>query len=165
MLSVGDVYHTGFVVEDIVAAMAEFSAILGVTWTAIEDREMPVLTPDGPRRVRLRFVYSRGGPSRLELLEPVRGTVWERPVQPSSGAGAAHHVGVWAEDLAARSGKLVAAGFPRVLTFDDGSGAASRFAYHRLPTGALVELVDAARRADLEAWFDGAPYPAAVPDR
>ena len=165
MLSVEDLYHTGFVVEDLEAAMAEFSASVAITWTPIEDREMPVLTPDGPRTVRLRWVYSRGGPFRFELLEPVPGTVWERPVQPSSGAGAAHHVGFWTEDIAACSDELVAAGFPRVLTFDDGSGSAARFAYHRLPTGALVELVDAARRADLEAWFEGAPYPAAVPQR
>ncbi|MFW3169298.1 VOC family protein [Geodermatophilus sp. CPCC 206100] len=161
MRSFGEIYHTGLVVEDLETAMAELTAVLGLTWTPVEDRELPVVTPDGPLTVRLRWVYSRRGPCRLELLEPVPGTVWERPVQPSSGAGGAHHVGVWAEDLAAASDELVAAGYPRVLTFDDGSGGAARFVYHRLPTGPLVELVDAARRPALEAWFAGAPYPAA----
>jgi hypothetical protein len=53
-----------------------------------------------------------------------------------------------------------------MLTYDDGtgSGAAFRFAYHRLPSGALVELVDATRRPELEAWFEGADYPATAPD-
>lgn len=163
MLSVAHIYHTGFVVEDIAAAQTDLTAVFGVTWTAVEDREMPVVTPDGARTVRLRFSYSQGGTPRLELLEPVPGTVWEQPSTPSVGLGAAHHVGVWADDLAATSNSLVAAGFPRVLTFDDGSGRAVRFAYHRLPTGVLVELVDAARRPELEAWFEGAAYPASTP--
>jgi hypothetical protein len=157
MLDVEDIFHTGFVVPDLAAAMTQLSAVFGVTWTDVEDREMPVLGPDGPRVVTLRFVYSQGGAPRLELLEPVPGTVWQEP----GGLSAAHHVGVWCDDFAATSRKLVAQGFPRVMTFDDGSGEAVRFAYHRLPSGPLVELVDATRRESLEAWFAGAAYPAA----
>lgn len=164
MLSVADIYHTGFVVADLEAAMAELTTVFGVSWTAVEDREMPVLTSAGPLVAQLRFVYSQGGTPRLELLEPVAGTVWEQPVAAAAGFGAAHHVGVWADDLVARSEELEAAGFPRVLTYDDGSCRAVRFAYHQLPSGALVELVDATRRPELEAWFEGAPYPAAVRD-
>jgi catechol 2,3-dioxygenase-like lactoylglutathione lyase family enzyme len=163
MLDVTDVYHTGFVVPDIPTAMAEFTAVFGLTWTAVEEREMPVVTPEGPRVVTLRFAYSQGGTPRIELLEPVPGTAWETPSH-SFGAGAAHHIGVWAPEFAATSEKLVAAGFPRVLTFDDGSGGAARFAYHRLPSGAIVELIDATRRRELEAWFAGAAYPAASSD-
>ncbi|EHK82471.1 hypothetical protein SZMC14600_20344 [Saccharomonospora azurea SZMC 14600] len=162
MLKLTDLYHTGFVVPDIDAARAELTAVFGVTWTAVEQRVMPVLTPDGPRSVELRFAYSQGGSPRLELLEPVPGTIWETP-SSTFGPGGAHHVGVWAEDFAETSDKLVAGGFPRVLTFDDGSGRAVRFAYHRLPSGALVEIVDATRRVELEAWFEGAAYLAAVP--
>ncbi|PXY36590.1 VOC family protein [Prauserella flavalba] len=160
MLNVTDIYHTGFVVPDLDAAKADLTTVFGVTWTGVEEREMPVLTPDGPVTARMRFVYSQGGSPRLELLEPVPGTIWEAP-SLSFGPGGAHHVGVWADDFAATSAKLEAAGFPRVLTFDDGSGQAVRFAYHRLPSGPFVELVDATRRAELEAWFEGAAYPAA----
>lgn len=163
MLKVTDIYHTGFVVESIEAAMAELSAVFGVTWTAVEDRDMPVVTPDGPMVAPMRFVYSQGGTPRLELLEPVPGTVWDAPSH-SFGPGAAHHIGVWAENFADASDELVAAGFPRVLTFDDGTGRAVRFAYHRLPSGVLVELIDATRRTELEGWFEGAAYPAAEPD-
>ncbi|NYE35836.1 hypothetical protein F4692_000940 [Nocardioides cavernae] len=145
---------------DIEQAQAEFSALFGVRWTQVEERAMPVVTPEGTREVRLRFAYSQGGEPRIELLEPVTGTAWETP-QHSFGPGAAHHVGVWAPDFAATSERLVEAGFERVLTFDDGSGRASRFAYHRLPSGGIVELIDVTRKAELEAWFEGAAYPAA----
>ena len=164
MLNVTDIYHTGFVVADIEAAQAEFSAVFGVSWTAVEEREMPVVTADGPQVVSLRFAYSQGGTPRIELLEPVPGTAWDTPSH-SFGNGAAHHIGVWAPDFAETSDKLVAEGFPRVLTFDDGSGRAVRFAYHRLPSGAIVELIDATRRAELEAWFEGSAYPAAQADQ
>jgi hypothetical protein len=162
MLRTSEVYHTGFVVPDIEKAQAELEAVFDVRWTAVEEREMPVLTSEGPLLASMRFVYSSGGAPRIELLEPVPGTIWEQPVQPESGASSAHHLGVWAEDFQAESRRLEEAGCPRVLTYDDGSGQAVRFAYHRLPHGALVELVDASRRPELEAWFEGAVYPAAV---
>lgn len=163
MLDAADVYHTGFVVPEIEPAMAELTAVFGVTWTDVEEREMPIVTPEGPRVVTLRFAYTRGTTHLIELLEPVAGTAWEVPSH-SFGGGAAHHVGVWAEDFVATSEKLAASGFPRVLTFDDWSGQAARFAYHRLASGAIVELIDATRRTELEAWFQGADYPAAQAD-
>lgn len=160
MLQLANAYHTGFVVPDVEAAMAELSRVFGVEWTDVEDRRVKVLTPEGPVVGRLRFVYTRGDAPHLELLEPVPGTVWDRPLEATSGLGAAHHVGVWAEDFVATSDRLVEAGFPRLLTFDDGSGRPVGFAYHRLPSGVLVELVDAARRGELEAWLRGGAYPA-----
>lgn len=163
MLDATDIYHTGFVVPDIETAMAEFTTVFGVGWTDVEEREMPIVTPEGSRVVALRFVYSRGRAPLIELLEPVAGTAWETPSQ-TFGGGAAHHIGVWAPDFISTSEELVAAGFPRLLTFDDGSGKAARFAYHRLSSGAIVELIDGTRRAELEAWFQGADYPAARAD-
>lgn len=160
ILSLTDLYHTGFVVAEIEPAMAELTAVFGVAWTEIEEWPMRVRTPDGATEVRLRFVYTMGEDGQhLELLEPVPGTVWDRPVEPGSGVGAAHHVGVWAEDFAETSDRMVKAGFPRLLTYDTRSGRAAGFAYHRLPNGALVELVDAANRSGLEAWLAGGPHP------
>ncbi|MER6981211.1 VOC family protein [Streptomyces carpinensis] len=162
MLSTANIYHTGFVVPSIEDAMKEFTAVFGVSWTRTEEREMPVLTPDGPVLAQMRFAYSQGGEPRIELLEPVAGTIWEQPVQPGGGPSSAHHIGVWAEDFQKTSEELEAVGCPRVLTYDDGSGRAVRFAYHRMASGAIVEIIDATRRAELEAWFEGAAYPAAV---
>jgi hypothetical protein len=149
----------GFVVAEIEPAMAELTTLFGVAWTDVEDWSVRVRTPEGSMKVRLRFAYTRGdGPLHMELLEPVPGTVWERPFD-GSGLGAIHHVGVWADDFAETSDRMVAAGFPRLLTFDQRSGRAAGFAYHRLPSGALIELVDAASRRGLEAWLAGGPHP------
>lgn len=162
MINSSEIYHTGFVVAELEPAMTELTTIFGVRWTDIEDRMMKVVTSAGPREGRLRFTYSIGDAPHLELLEPVPGTAWDQPLAPGSGLGAAHHVGVWTDDFANTSDRLVEQGFPRELTYDDGSGRAANFAYHRLPSGALVELVDAVRRPQLEAWLKGGPYPAAT---
>lgn len=158
-LSLANAYHTGYVVPALEPAMEEFAAAFGVTWTSIEDRPMSVTGVDGPVRTRLRFVYSTQGPHHIELLEAVPDTIWALPA-PERG-GSAHHVGVWTDDFANASERLVAAGIPRVLTFNGGDGRALGFAYHRLPNGALVELVDAANRPALEAWLAGGDYPVA----
>lgn len=160
MISTSEIYHTGFVVTAIEPAMKELTEVFGVEWTQIEDRMMKVVTPEGPVEGRLRFAYTIGDAPHLELLEPIPGTAWDQPLAAGFGLGAAHHIGVWTEDFTETSDRLVEAGFPRELTFDNGSGRAANFAYHRLPSGALVELVDAARRPQLEAWLQGGPYPA-----
>jgi hypothetical protein len=160
MLDTKEIFHTGFVVPSIEAAMRDLADVFELAWTPIEERDMPVIGPMGPMVASMRFVYSRDSAPRIELLEPVEGTVWEVPARPSSDVAAAHHIGVWCADFAATSRRFAERGYPRVLTFDDGSGEAVRFAYHQLPAGPLVELVDAERRAELEAWFEGAGYPA-----
>lgn len=159
MLSATEVFHTGFVVADIEQGMAEMSRAFDVSWTPVEERELPLLGPAGPLRPRLRFAYTREGPPRLELLEAVPGTVWELPPEGVGGTLATHHVGVWCDDLASMSRELEATGSPRLVTYQSRSGDAAGFAYHRLRSGPLIELVDGARRADFEAWFAGGPFP------
>jgi catechol 2,3-dioxygenase-like lactoylglutathione lyase family enzyme len=154
-----DVFHTGFVVDDVEAARDELSAHLQVDWTPVEDRDLTLRGPDGPLSVNLRFTYTTTGPHRLELLGAVPGTVWEAPVPGSHGTVAAHHVGVWCDDLVARSRALSASGAPLLVTYAGDPAAPVGFAYHRLPSGLLVELVDAARRPAFERWFAGGPFP------
>lgn len=158
-LSLVNAYHTGFVVAELVPAMAEMSDVFGTTWTEVEEWPVRLRTPDGVVEGTLRFAYTLGTAPHLELLEPVPGTVWDRPTQPGAGMGAVHHVGVWAEDFVATSERLVGAGYPRLLTFDHPRRPAVGFAYHQLPSGALVELVDAALRPGLETWLAGGPHP------
>jgi len=158
-LSLADAYHTGFVVAELEPAMAELTAVFGVAWTDVEEWDMRLRTPDGVVEGRLRFAYSLAPGPHLELLEPVAGTIWEQPTGAGGVPGAAHHLGVWADDFADTSDRLVAAGYPRVLTYEQRSGRAAGFAYHRLPSGALVELVDAALRPGLEGWLAGGPHP------
>lgn len=159
-LTPAEVFHTGFVVPHIETAQTQFEQVFDLQWLDVEERDMPVVLPEGPSVAKMRFVYSMGPTPRLELLEPVPGTVWQL-LEREGQAASTHHVGVWCEDFVATSRRLHEAGMPRLITFDDGLGRgdAVRFAYHQLPAGPLVELVDARRRPVLEAWFRGEPYP------
>ncbi|HEY8339518.1 MAG TPA: VOC family protein [Egibacteraceae bacterium] len=146
----GNVFHTGYVVDDIEAAMAELGDALSLRWARLQQREMRLRTPEGPLTVELRYTYSAGDrPPHVELLERVPGTLWER----STGPGQLHHLGLWSEDLAEESAALARRGAPLQVTFDDPDGGVHGFAYHRMPSGALVELVDAGARPAMERWL------------
>lgn len=159
MLRLDQQFHTGFVVADLDAALDEFATAFGGAWTPVEEVPLRLIGPDGALRMTLRVAFSREGPQRFELIEAVEGTVWEVPHLTDRGPTSVHHVGFWADDLAASSERLAAIGAPLVHTLDDDSGTVSFFAYHRLASGLLVELVDARARSAFERWFSGGPFP------
>ncbi len=148
-----EIFHTGFVVSDLAAGMAELTAALGCAWAPPQQQRLRLRLPGGPAEVDLHFTYSTVA-HHLELLEAVPGTVWEQP----TGAAATHHVGLWSDDVAADSERLARAGSPCLATYATADGRAAGFAYHRLPSGVLVEFVAAARRPVLEAWFAGGSW-------
>lgn len=149
-LHFANVFHTGYVVDDIEQAMDELGEALTIRWARLRQREMRLRTPDGPVVIGLRYVYSSSEQAPyLELLERLPGTLWDT----SSGPGRLHHLGMWSEDLEAESQHLEGVGAPLQATFDSDSGGVSGFAYHRLPSGALVELVDAGARPAMERWL------------
>ncbi len=158
MLNPSDVFHTGFVVPDVEQAMAELGGAFDLTWAPLTRITMRLRFPDGPREVGMTFTYSVEEP-HLELLAAVEGTPWSQGSAPSPvGAQAAHHIGVWSDDVPGDSAALEAAGAPRLVTYDHPGDGALGFAYHRLPSGLLVELVDRARIADFERWFAGGSF-------
>ena len=159
MLRLDQQFHTGFVVPDLPDAMEGFAAVFGDAWTPVEEVPLRLTGPDGPLRATLRVAFSRAGPQRFELIEAVEGTIWQVPTLAGRGDTPVHHVGFWAEDLAAASAHLTAVGAPLLYTVDDGSGDLSFFAYHRLSSGLIVELVDARARRAFEHWFAGGPFP------
>jgi len=144
-------FHSGLRVDDIEAAMDDLGAALGLTWCELQRRPQMVWTQeDGSREVDLQFVYSRGGPQHVELLEAPPGTPWHAGDQPGL-----HHLGVWVDDLPAEAARLIAGGWTVTLAQKppgDGYGA---FAYLQPPTGLLVELVDARLEPRFERWFAG----------
>ena len=107
----------------------------------------------------MRYVYTVEGPHHIELLQAVPGTIWELQAAGGSGALWAHHLGVWCDDVAATSAGLVAAGSPVLATYDSGSDQAVGFAYHRMASGVIVELVNSARRELFELWYAGGEFP------
>lgn len=154
-----DCFHTAFVVDDLDAGMAELTALAGAAWTDPAPRELTIRAGAGRKDVSLRFAYTREGPHHIELIEALPGTVWEAPRAASGAAPTAHHVGVWSADVASASLELERRGAPRLVTYDSEHGGAVGFAYHRLASGLIVELVEADRKHLFEQWFAGAGFP------
>lgn len=152
-----ELYHTGIVVADLEAAMAELTDLFGYEWTGVNPQHLRFRTPSGEDSVELNFVYTLGQGHHIELVEARPGTVWELGDEPHARP---HHLGYWCDDVTGTSRRLAEAGMPLLCTYAGDPDNAVGFAYHRLHTGQLVELVDSSRRAGFEEWFAGGQFPA-----
>jgi Glyoxalase/Bleomycin resistance protein/Dioxygenase superfamily len=150
-----DLFHVGFVARDIRASMAELSDVLGCTWSDVSEGRMDLRHEDEVIHPEMRFAFSLGSDrGQIELIERVPGTVWELPDGVDLHF---NHLGYWTEAFDKESAGLGRRGMPLVCTYAT-SGLADGFAYHRLPSGLVVELVDTGRKPDFDAWFSGADF-------
>ena len=151
MYDASKLFHIGIRVPDIDQAMTEIGDAMEVTWASVQDREMSVWQPGvGQRAVRLALTYSVEGPVHLELLQGPPGSIWD-----GNDAPGAHHFGVWSDDVAGETRRLLDAGWTLELAAaapEDGFG---RFTYVRSPTGFLLEPVSVANRPRFERWWAG----------
>ena len=110
---VGSLYHVGVRVVELDAAMTELGEAFGITWASVVEREQPAWTPaDGAFTTPLRFTYSCEGPQHVELVQGAPGSPWDDTDVPG-----VHHHGVWVDDVAAETARLV-------RRLDAGDGAA-----------------------------------------
>jgi catechol 2,3-dioxygenase-like lactoylglutathione lyase family enzyme len=143
-------FHAGYVVPDLDEAIATMTAVLGVPFTAPMDvPAMQLHTPDGVREVCFRMSYSTR-PAHVELIATQPGTLWDFDDHQRG-----HHIGIWADDVAAESRRLEALGLPAVWWADDGNGGRT-FGYHQTPYGFYLELVSTAAQAFYPDWFRSA---------
>ena len=146
-------YHQGVRVPDLDAAMAELGAGLSLAWCEPQEREQAIWLPDlGTTTVSLRFTYSSAGPQHVELLQGAPGSVWDGTEQPGL-----HHVGLWSDDVAGETERLVAAGWTLRLAQRDPADGYGVFTYVQPPSGLLVELVSTVVQPMFERWFAGGP--------
>ena len=147
----GELFHVGMRVPDLDAAMAELGRQMGVTWASAQKRMQAVwLAGSGATELELRFTYSAEGPVHLELLEGLPGSIWDGRETPGP-----HHLGVWVDDVAATTERLVADGWTLEAASrapEEGYGA---FTYVRSPAGVLVEPVATVVRPTFERWWAG----------
>ena len=106
-----DIFHFGFLVDDLPKAMKDWGSTLGISWAEpAEVPNQPVWTPEeGQLSVPLRFVYSTEGPVHIELVDTDEGF---RSIEFAARCGG----GIIPDVLAARSGvhPMVQAGAPPV---------------------------------------------------
>ncbi|MFC5233035.1 VOC family protein [Pseudonocardia zijingensis] len=161
MVDMTNAFHAGFVVPDLVSTIDSYRAVLSTDWTPIQTTDLALRGPDGPFSVTMRMAFSTDGPVRIELIEPIDGTPWEQPCHPALGAMSVHHIAFWCDDLAEASTQMAELGARLLVTLDNGQDdGVSGFTYHRMPDGAIVELVDSRSRRAFERWFAGGPFPA-----
>ncbi len=149
-------FHTGMVVDDLATAMAGFSEVLGARWAQPLRMEVPLWTDHGIVRRESWTTYSidAGGAHHLELIEDVAATAWAAP-----GRSRLHHIGVWSQDLVARSAHLADMGWARVLT-DGTDGTPGNFVYHDPGHGGLfVELLASSLKPVMAPWLEGRGAP------
>ena len=154
---VGAIYHVGYVVENLNDAMVQFSEAIGVRFVdhfvtaTYRDAGNSIVT------VELHTSFSLDGPTHLELIEAMPGSIWEI----GSGPGL-HHIGLWTDDVPAEAARLARAGLTAVASSVDPDDEASPgyFSYHRNPQGSLVEIVDIGMQQGMRDWI-GAPGPSA----
>jgi hypothetical protein len=136
------------VVDDLDAALTNFSQLFGYRWSDAFEGQVPVRLPSGDLDVPLRFVYSRTVP-RIEVIQAIPGTVWV----PSAGSGI-HHLGYWSDDVEGDAARLERTGYVMEALGRVPDGTAP-WSYHRAPGGFRVELVDRALQPMLERfWSD-----------
>ncbi len=153
MLGSLDIYHFGIVVEDIEVAMEDLGERLELTWAPLQRRRQTVITGDGQEvSEQIAFTYSVQGTPHLELIDSEERRLWS-----PGPAGQLHHLGVFVDDIPAESARLSSQGAR--LEFGGGDRRApAGFAYHLLPGGLRLEIVEESRRAQFAAWMAGGAF-------
>jgi hypothetical protein len=142
-------YHVGIVVPEIVAARAQFSEQLGMTWGPVLGLAQVEYRDHAGRDLLLptKFCYSVEEP-RIELVEEVAGSVWVCNEHSNL-----HHIGFWSDNLPADSTRLAGIGCPLQLCGRAGDDAPVSFAYHRNEFGVRIEIVATAMREAMESFL------------
>jgi hypothetical protein len=154
-MNVTPLYHVGFVVKDIDAAMAAWSEATGIRFGAILTRTLTWGSPadDGAlaiQEVETKFSCSINGPPYIELIQRRDGKPWEHL--------GFHHIGMWSNDIASDSDRLAALGCPWAgASLDPVTLGKVGGCFHTVIDGARVELVSRARgRARPARYLGGA---------
>lgn len=149
MLNQEDMYHVGIIVDDFEDTLARLSQQMGLTWSPRIEVPVPIWTREqGMIDFVSCAVYSQQQPC-IEIVRSLPGTLWTAvPGRPI------HHLGYWVDDLHGISAKLEREGCPKVacaMAEDVMFG----MAYHEMPDGMYVELVERCSFADWPAFLAG----------
>jgi hypothetical protein len=137
-------YHLSFATRDLDLAMARFTELFDLRWSAVAEGMEPGLGTAAAGEAaawRSRRVISLGGPVHYELSEGSPGSIWH-----TDALATLHHLAYWTTDLRAAIDGLVADGWERELTLFDDDGGPKEFAYVSKPGWPRLELVDIRRQ-------------------
>ena len=150
-----DISHVCIAVDDLDAAMSEYSQALGMAWATVMDFTgtgfigASDVHEAGVSHEGLRAVLSRNGGivtagvpfAALELAEATPGSPAFSMWGCTDGEHHVHHLAYWVDDFDAESKHLADCGFVREMHIDLGDGV--QVAYH-LRSGFRIELQSSA---------------------
>ncbi len=139
-----DLYHSGYLVEDLEASRDRLVRLGHRTWTPPKDHELRIRAGGEERTIRFRYVYSAEGPHHLELIQPVDGGYLE-----ADGPMGFHHLGYWVDDLEAGIAAAPEHGLSLECLFLDDGGAA-KVAYLLDEAGVRHEMVPRSHQPIME---------------
>lgn len=153
MEQLGAIFHHGLIVKNLAEAMAGMTRTAGTAWCAVRQFDpLPVWTPDGGRgEVRLKVAYSRPGPMRLELIETLPDTPYDRLREVGQA-----HVGVWVDSVGDGVERLCAEGWRLLLAGASPRHRYGSMAYLAREGAPVIELVGNELREMMAAWWDSA---------
>ncbi len=126
------IWHIGIAVPDLEKGKKELGEVFGLRWRSARVRKLTLADAAGrPHEVGCHVVFSLGGPFAIEVWQAIPGTPLDMPE-----AGGGHHIGYWADDLAAEAKRLHALGYPSHAT------VGTTPLLHRGPAGTVIELCD-----------------------
>jgi hypothetical protein len=129
------IWHAGFIVDDVEEAQAELSAGIGLNWIPIHQTDTEVTGPGGASyHIKSKIAFSSDFPLAIELLEANPGTPNVR-----RGQSAFHHLGYWSDDLVAEDERLTALGYPCIYYRNDPVNGLRRIMLNEGPYGIIIE--------------------------
>ncbi|HLW18417.1 MAG TPA: VOC family protein [Actinomycetota bacterium] len=153
-LGLGEPYHIGVAVRDLVEAMPRFQDLLGLgPWGRI-DAEVPAVFRGRETVSGVRSAFARLGAMYVELVEPTVGEFTAKTFLDERGEGI-YHLGYWVDDIPSA---IEAAG-ARGLAVDWAFPAAKPQVVYldaRATWGFHLEFVSPGMRAGIEAAIEQA---------
>lgn len=136
-------YQIGYVTRDLDRAMAAYTLLSGVRFTAM-DIELAAQTPHGDKTIGVRVATGWAGLTQIELIQPVRGYIDPYlnvlPADDGDASPRLHHLAVRREDINQARADVAASGLPLVFE-TGGNGITSLFVDARARLGHHLEVV------------------------
>jgi hypothetical protein len=149
------VFHFGVLVEDIERGAERFGDVLGVRFRPpviahVDD----YVEGDAKYVLDLKVTYSMAGPPYVELLEMQGDGLYGA----HHGEGF-HHIGVWEPDCEGRLAESRRKGLePEAIQYTPEGRIIVAYFRPEGTHGARLELVDEARREQMERWIGGGDW-------
>ena len=134
----GPVRQNGYVVHDLDAAIAEWSALGVGPWITLGPMTQQMTFRGQPTEVTITLAFANSGDLQLELIQQTGDAPSAYREFLDAGREGFHHLAWWVDDIAATEAAVRAAGHD--IAFEGDGGGTARFFYLDAPAVAATFL-------------------------